>query len=343
MKTVLVSVISDQTIPNVLVIKDLQGSYDDLLFITTEYVEKKGLDRWVELGCGIKENSVARIKVVEDDLNDIRNKLKSLDLENTQYVVNMSGGTKVMTIGVYEFFSTNSNRIIYVPIGKNVISEVYPYSSAVQMPIKYRLNLMEYLLSYGLYYQSDESLTYDGEYTLKFFEQFKKKNFYFFGEKKIIDSHSHVEKKDKVYYSGKWFEEFVYIKLKRELDVEESAIALGVKLFRDTADLQHDNEYDVVFVYENELYVIECKASMGSKDTLKDNLDSFMYKLAAITRDFGLRVHSSIHTLTNIEKNAGNKFSGIQKKSKILGIKNVLDAEFFKKNDTIINSLVNPK
>ena len=340
MKTVLVSVISDQTIPNVLVIKDFKDSFDDLLFITTEYVEKKGLDRWVELGCSIKEGSVERIKVVEDDLNDIRNKLKSLDLENTQYVVNMSGGTKVMTIGVYEFFSTKNNRIIYVPIGKNVISEVYPNSSTVQIPIKYRLNLMEYLLSYGLYYQSDEILTYNEEHTLNFFEHFKRKKFHFYSEKKIIDSHSHVDKKDKVYYSGKWFEEFVYIKLKRELDVEDSAIALGVKLFRDTSDLQHDNEYDVVFVYNNELYVIECKASMGSKDTLKENLDAFMYKLAAITRDFGLRVYSSIHTLTNIEKNAGNRLTGIQKKSRILGINKIFDAEFFLKNEEIISGFI---
>jgi len=335
MKTILLSIISEQSIPNVLIIKELQGSYDDLLFITTDYVEKKGLDKWVELGCGIKEGSVERIKVVEDDINDIRNKLKSLELLNTQYIVNMSGGTKVMTIGVYEFFAVSNNRIIYVPIGKNIISEIYPNSLITQTPITYRLNLMEYLLSYGLYYQSDESLTYDAEHTLQFFEQFKRKNFYFYSEKRIIDSHSQVDKKDKVYYSGKWFEEYVYIKLKRELDIDESDIALGVKLFRDTADLQHDNEYDVVFVYENELYVIECKASMGSKDTLKNNLDAFMYKLAAITRDFGLRVYSSIFTLTNIEKIAGHRLAGIQKKSKILGIKAIVDAKFFLKNENM--------
>ncbi|MDY0143361.1 MAG: DUF1887 family CARF protein [Bacteroidales bacterium] len=341
MKTILVSIISDQTIPNVLVIKEMYGLYDDLLFITSEYVEKKGLDKWIEMACGLKADSVKRIKVVEDDLDDVRTKLANLDCADTKYIINMSGGTKIMTIGVYEFFAKNNNKIFYVPIGKNIMSEVFPNSSSFNIAIEYRLNLMEYLMSYGLYYQSDESLIYNEEYTSRFFEQFKRKKFNFFAENRIIDSHELESKKDKTYFSGKWFEEYFYSKLKKELQIEDNSIALSVKLFRDIKDVQHDNEYDVVFVFNNELYVIECKASVGSKATIKNNLDAFMYKLAAITRDFGLRVHSNIVTLTNIEKNAGNKLSGIYKKSRILGISNILDAEFFLKSEEVSSNLIN--
>lgn len=335
MKTTLVSIISEQSIPNVLIIKELKGAYDELLFITTDYVEKIGFDCRIENACGLKENTVKRIKVIEDNLSNIKEKLTELDKQNTRYIVNMSGGTKVMTIGVYEFFACSQNRIIYVPIGKNMISEIYPNSSIAQIPIKYRLNLMEYLLSYGLYYQSDETLTYDKEHTLKFFEQFKIKNFNFYSEKKIIDSHSHVDKKDKVYYSGKWFEEFVYIKLKEELDIDETDIALGVKLFRDTEDLHHDNEYDVVFVSNNELYVIETKVTVGNENYIKDNLEKYMYKLAAITRDFGLRIHSAIFTLSDTESLLNNKLDGIKSRQKILGIKTIADARFFLRNESM--------
>jgi len=60
MTTTLLSIISDQTIPNLLVIKELQGQYDNQLFITTDYVEKKGLDCWIENACGMEQNSVKR-------------------------------------------------------------------------------------------------------------------------------------------------------------------------------------------------------------------------------------------------------------------------------------------
>lgn len=48
MKTVLVSVISDQTTSNVLLIRELKGQYDELLFIATNYTEQKGLRKWNE-------------------------------------------------------------------------------------------------------------------------------------------------------------------------------------------------------------------------------------------------------------------------------------------------------
>ncbi len=147
MKTILVSIISEQAIPNVLIIKEMKGKYDELLFITTDFVESKGMDCWIENACELEEHSVKRIKVIEDNLTDILEKLTGLDKQNTRYLVNISGGTKVMTIGVYSFFACNQNQIIYVPIGKNKFNQIYP--SALETAIHYRLNLSEYLTAYG--------------------------------------------------------------------------------------------------------------------------------------------------------------------------------------------------
>lgn len=341
MSKILVSIISDQTIPNVLVIKDMQGHYDDLLFITTDYVEKKGLDKWVELGCGIKESSVTRIKVVEDDLNDIRNKLKSLDLENTQYVVNMSGGTKIMTIGVYEFFAKNNNKIIYVPIGKNSISEVFPNCSIAQIPIKYRLNLMEYLTSYGLHYEPSRQLLKPADFTKRLFKSLKSKKFNLKNEELIHNAHSFEDNNDKAFFSGSWFEEYIYSKVMDDFKLETAYIGLNVQLRRDNCSTTHDNEYDVVFVKNNELYVIEAKVSVGNEKYIKDNLEKYMYKLAAITRDFGLRVHSAIFTLSDTKSLLKGKFEGVQSRQKILGIKTISDKQFFIKNESLKTLFIN--
>ena len=41
MKRILISVLSDYLQPNFLLIKELEGEYDELIFITTEIMESK--------------------------------------------------------------------------------------------------------------------------------------------------------------------------------------------------------------------------------------------------------------------------------------------------------------
>lgn len=344
MKTTLVSIISDQTIPNLIVIKELQDQYDNQLFITTEYVEKKGIDTWIEKAAGIEQNSIKRIKVVEDDLNDIRQKLENSNNPNTNYIVNMSGGTKVMTIGIYEFFAKEGNKIIYVPIGKNAYKEIFPNTTVTETEIKYRIGLSEYLTAYGLFYEPKTKLLKEEKFTQEFFSEFRKKRFNFNRESRIIESQQLENSIDRVYFSGAWFEEYAYSRIIKDFVLDEKSIGINVELKREENSNYHDNEYDVMFVYENQLYVVECKASVGGNKMGKDNLEKYMYKLAAVTRDFGLKTNSAIFTLTNINKRLSNKLEWLEKRKKILGIKAVADAEFFLKNQDLKTMLnINPQ
>ncbi|MDD2636569.1 MAG: DUF1887 family CARF protein [Bacteroidales bacterium] len=340
MKTILVSIISDQTIPNLLLIKELEGTYDDQLFIITEYVAQKGLDCWIENAAKIEQGSIKRIKVVEDDLNDIKQNLLSLDTKNIQYIVNMSGGTKVMTIGIYDFFASNNNKIIYVPVGKNAYKQIFPNPSVPDAEIHFRLNLEEYLKVYGLAYTPKLELIKTKEFTTGFFNQFKQKNFNFLKEKQIINSQQLDISIDRVYFSGAWFEEYIYHRLLEDFNLCPEYIGLNVELRRDKNSIYHDNEYDVVFIYENQLFVAECKASVGNANFAKDNLEKFMYKLAAITRDFGLKVSSAIFTLSDIKHCLGGKISGIEKRKNILGIKAIVDSETFLKKENLKKVLI---
>lgn len=341
-KTILVSVISEQTIPNILLIKEFSNENIEHLFITTDAMEKEGRSIWIERAVGFEINSITRIIVDQNNTKSISVKLQSeISIKNqVDYLVNLTGGTKPMTLAIFDFFKSLNAKIIYIPIGKNVIEELYPTVSNSETNIKYRLNLKEYLQAYGLYFQSDENLLYDNAYTFNFFNQFKTKRFSFKKEQRIINSHQAESKLDRTYFSGRWFEEYIYLKIKKDFNLSDDAISLGVKISRNPSESQYDNEYDVVFVKDNSLYVIECKASMGSKNTLKDKIDEYLYKLGAITKDFGLRTNSYIFTLTNIEHNAGNKYINIEKKRKILGIKKIVDASDFMKKDFSFSNII---
>lgn len=339
MKT-LISVISEQTIPNLLLIRDLKSLYMEQVFITTRDMEMQHRSQWIEMAAGIPENSIRRIEVDENSLPDIRQKLcDAFPSELSGFHVNLTGGTKPMTIGVYEFFSKPGNRIVYVPIGKNHQEELYPRPGCDDVPINYRLSLQEYLLAYGLYYQSDETLLHPKEFTNAFFNDFRRKNFRFNSETRIINAQYNESDIEKVYYSGRWFEEFVFTIIADSLKLESGHIALSLKIFRDPNSLQHDNEFDVMFVLNNALYVIECKARVGNYNYIKDNMDEYMNKLAAITRDFGLRVNSYIFTLTDIQSTSGNKYPNIEKRRRILGIRRIVDAMDFSETPFILTNV----
>jgi hypothetical protein len=59
-------------------------------------------------------------------------------------------------------------------------------------------------------------------------------------------------------------------------------------------------------------------------------LEQYMYKLAAISKDFGLVVNPYILTLHRIENFSPARKQAIERRMKILGIKDILDSNTFK-------------
>ena len=67
--------------------------------------------------------------------------------------------------------------------------------------------------------------------------------------------------KDQVnYVTGGWFEEYTYYLLKRISGQPDSHFKLGVVLDSNRDSYFTSNDLDVVMVYNNNLYVIECKS-----------------------------------------------------------------------------------
>ena len=153
MKTILISLVSDQTIPNILAIHHFMP--DELLFISTTAMKKKNkvpdtLKALNRLGLEYKNNSVI---VREDSILDCHKKIgKWIEgKEDAEFMVNLTGGTKIMSIAAYEFFKDYSSKMIYVPIPKNEFIVPFPKKRPGK-PVKLdlRLSVIEYLTAYGL-------------------------------------------------------------------------------------------------------------------------------------------------------------------------------------------------
>jgi len=163
MRTVLVSLVSDQTIPNILAIKHSRP--DELLFLTTEKMEKKGkieaiINTLEKLG--LDYHGKYRQKVVmEDSLIDCHRKIDELvaGLEDSKFIVNLTCGTKIMAIGAYEYFKDFESRMIYIPFPKNEFITPFPKRAPSKpIPLDIRLTVTQYLSAYGLNVVNEKKL-----------------------------------------------------------------------------------------------------------------------------------------------------------------------------------------
>jgi len=310
----------------------MEGKYDKLLFITTTKMYDKGKGKALERTLNLPENSIERIIIPDSGLNEILEKLESIEFpKESSFIVNLTCGTKIMSIGVYQFFSSYISSFYYLPIGKNSIENL---RTGEEVPLKYRLNVKEYLSLYGLFAEEDNSFLYSAEHTFSLFERFKNVNFHRTKLVEISNARSLPRHRDRKYYSGIWFEEYVYLRIKKELNLENDKILKNVKIYRNLSKTP-DNEIDLIFIKENKLFIVECKVSMignPKSGEYKKLLEQYMYKLAAISKDFGLIVNSYIFTLHRFDRISPEAMNNLEKRMKILGINGILESMAFKQN-----------
>lgn len=93
------------------------------------------------------------------------------------------------------------------------------------------------------------------------------------------------------YLTGGWFEEYVYHLIKNNVAPDD--IAIGVHIDGVT-EIKHNNELDVCFIKNNQLYVIECKSGIKSDSMFNE----IVYKVSALKEVLlGLDCHSYIFSL----------------------------------------------
>jgi hypothetical protein len=64
-----------------------------------------------------------------------------------EWVVNITGGTKPMSIGAFEFFKNKTKTMLYVPIVGQ--SKALNFSNGTSINLDYKLRVREFLAGYG--------------------------------------------------------------------------------------------------------------------------------------------------------------------------------------------------
>lgn len=334
---ILLSILSDYLQPNFLLIKEMEGQYDELVFVTTPEMEEKEKGFHLEKALNLDPNSVKRITTTEDDFKTITNALATQlpTGEGISYIVNITGGTKLLSLALYEYMKDRNASFYYIPIGKNTIRNI---SNAEAVELGYRMNLKEYLTLNGLNYESDNSLLHTSTETEGLFGLCKDKGFNMSRITKIKNAQEQPTAEDKRYYNGTWFEEYCYNRLKKELKLGDMFICKSAKILRKDSET-NDNEIDIMFMKENILYMAECKVTTyGKSGKPQETIEEYLYKLAAIAKDFGLRVNSYLLTLQDISKISPESQKNLKKRMKILGIKDLIDCNRFSKHTPLLSN-----
>jgi len=373
MYTILISLLSDQTIPNVLFIKELMyrnENIDEYVFVSTYKMEEKNKSQNITTSCELKEYRT--ITVTEDNLDKIKiNLSKENFTDDAVYLLNISGGTKIMALGVYSYFIDNhkkSTKIYCLPIGKNKILKIYPEN--YEENIQYRLGLEEYVLAHGIneyttgclsdfsinpcdfatIYERNRDLIFNLvklqniNRVKKIFnnkkplnleeiltDEFKEKNNINIDNKNLndllnkcsFDSKS-LKRKNLRFITGGWFEEHVYNIIKSHLKLKDDKIKLNVKLKKEAVE----NEFDVMFVFNNSLHIVECKTGLKGKEG--NLLNDTLYKQQALRLNFGLTVKSYLFTR--------DKLSIESERAKMFNI-TIFDGNDFENKGTIPDKL----
>lgn len=343
---ILISLISDQQIPNVLFIKEMNPDIN--IFVTTDSMEKKGQSNKLINTLNLGINSVKRILVNPENFDDVISKLlKEVKInDEDELVINITGGTKIMSIASYYFGRRKGAKIYYLPIGSNRLIKIFPDTEPKEREIKFSLSLREYLNAYfrledreyfkfGSLQRGEEEaermmeLYINGKLN-KIIDLIREKN----GRKNNIEVNGEIEvllkeinfvtndrkillKYESKYITGGWFEEWVYYKIKRVFNLSDEYIAIGVN--RNETDTTVQNDFDVMFTVKNKLGIIECKTSLEEDGKEYALFQETLYKSASLVRDFGLNPVSFLFTLSPKPQNK-QKMEEMNKRAKYFNI-----------------------
>lgn len=346
MKKTLVSLISDQTIPNLEFIKEFRNQINQYVFICTK--QKKSQLKWLTEAANLNKYEEILVDAFEPD--EIENNIKQYDFGDDDIILNITGGTKLMSLIINEYFKSIGATIYYLTGHYKTYVKVFPNRGNRSFQLSCEITLNEYLKSHGFSYQKREPF--------KIFQEAKKMLYFFTSESKesymdiikklqsrrgknvdidLIDGlkellnrmdyapekDGKLSKNDVKYLTSDWFEEFVYFKVKTDLNISDEFIGTGYKITKNDVP----NELDVIFVYQNKLFIIECKTSIdqkipvekegdgGKKITLKPKnlLPEIVYKSDALRNKFGLFANTSLFTTAPVRDNNGVVFDKLKK------------------------------
>ncbi len=326
---ILVNLVGKQTIANVQMVKEFEQEMDICLFITTKQMEEAERNRtdWIIDASNADERKWQRLVVSSSQLSKTEDLLAKFGFkEDDVYYVNLTGGNKLMVIAVMNYFREYKNvSLFYVSDDFKHYMKIYPKKERFVKSFKNKLSLFGHIRAYGLQLSSREKLSNPPEKTIELFNKLLSNKVI----PEIENAHEFKSADDKKYYSGGWFEEYIYLLIKKQYNLSNSEISVGVKLKNQNTE----NEYDVLFIKDNTIFVVECKAYFGNKKA-KQKIEKDLYKISALDDDFGLKAKSVYITTLDVQRNNQKESDNLIKRAKDL------DVLFFQYSDLFDNQFL---
>lgn len=340
MKTLIVNLISDQTIPTLQFIKEFGSKGCTYLFISTKGMEKKGVRDWIVKSAKLSVGECITKEVDEFSFDSMEQQLDQIDFEEySKIIVNITGGTKLMMLAAYEYFKLAGADIYYLTGKENHIIKLSPDRIKKVDVLKCDVSLFEYLTAYGFSCKTSEGSSLSNEYIKSFYEWFilnmtPKQRLVLTGLQpyrnkgvKIADvenlsallsdvsfpikdvNKTMLSKSEVKFLTGEWLEEFVFNRISEELNLKRDYIQTGITLTKKNKNGKDvSNEFDVIFVLKNRLYTIECKTSVftpAEQQKPKTFISDTIYKADSLRKNFGLFTNASIFTLSSKNEEDG--------------------------------------
>ncbi len=184
---ILFNLIGEQPIPNLLPILYLQPDETVILFTDKTFDVANRLIRVIKKSSNIK-TIPKRLKINAYDIGSILNTLSTAYKvsSNNEYIFNITGGTKLMSIGMFQFAVQNNGKVIYLKseekknllytmtFGRN--EELLTNIKELPELLNVDLFLKAHLVGYELYKPKNEN-DYGIEYENAIINLMKKNNF----------------------------------------------------------------------------------------------------------------------------------------------------------------------
>lgn len=255
MKQLIVSLVSDQTIPNVQIIKEFRTDNTDYLFVVTASMQRKGVVAWITKSAKI--SSFQSVVVNEYSIADITKQLTSCDYSQyDRLIVNITGGTKIMTLSVYNSFKNRNEAEIYYVTGLG--NTFLDLKNGTTKNFSHTISLEEYLTAYGFSIRKSQPSGVPFVQTQKIYQKYvsgvfnahpAELNFLRAKRNKTIGNadfskvsallvdidyvpltQNELSASETKYLTGEWFEEYIGESIKKELSISDGDILIGTTI-----------------------------------------------------------------------------------------------------------------
>lgn len=321
MKSVHVVLVSDQPIPNLTTILQFKPELVLLLFTSDKKAQKDRLQKVLKQ----RQFTVETREILPYDMGNVISVCEGIISEHHDHDIslNITGGTKIGTMGAFQVFYSSDKPIYYVNTHDSKILKVSPDTG--ELPIEVRIGIKEYLAAYGFNmtgYASDETNILKRREATRFLAESAIANEHLISvlnkavscakgqelpHEIILPDTSEIRKLATMledvgmlkangakvtidtkemedYLCGFWFEEFVYTTAK---SIGADEVKLNVTGTWDAeVKVKPTNEFDIMISKGVRLALISCKTSdpNKSKDGSGEGIGKeFLYELESLS------------------------------------------------------------